>query len=146
MGVLGSDPALPSRKRGGRARAAEVRLILRPVRIPSRRSHHCQQQPALPGDPGREIAMAISLYELSVPTYLQTLGAVSGFLEKGLAHCGECNVEPGQVVEHRLFEDMAPFAFQIRSVAHHSAGAMEAVKSGVFSPPGKAGPLSYSDL
>jgi uncharacterized protein len=90
--------------------------------------------------------MAISLYEMSVPTYLQTLGAVSAFLEKGLAHCRECNVEPGQVVEHRLFEDMAPFAFQIRSVAHHSAGAMDALKSGVFNPPGKAGPLDYAGL
>ena len=46
--------------------------------------------------------MAVSLYELSVPTYLQTLGAVSGFLEKGLAHCRECNVGPGEVVEHPL--------------------------------------------
>ena len=74
--------------------------------------------------------MAISLYDMSVPTYLQTLGAVSGFLEKGLAHCKECNAAPGEVVEHRLFQDMAPFSFQIRSVAHHSAGAMEALKSG----------------
>ena len=46
--------------------------------------------------------------------------------------------EPGEVVEHRLFQDMAPFSFQIRSVAHHSVGAMEALKSGVFNPPGKA--------
>jgi hypothetical protein len=90
--------------------------------------------------------MPVSLYDLSVPTYLQTLGAVSGFLEKGLAHCTECNVEPGQVVEHRLFEDMAPFSFQIRSVAHHSFGAMEALKSGVFNPPGKAAPLDYAGL
>jgi len=50
------------------------------------------------------------------------------------------------VVEHRLFEDMAPFAFQIRSVAHHSAGAMDALKSGVFNPPGKSGPLDYAGL
>ena len=28
--------------------------------------------------------MAISLYDMSVPTYLQTIGAVSGFLDKGL--------------------------------------------------------------
>jgi hypothetical protein len=91
-------------------------------------------------------AMPVSLYDLTVPTYLQTLGAVSGFLEKGLAHCKECNVAPGEVVEHRLFEDMAPFAFQIRSVAHHSAGAMEGLKSGVFKPPGKADPLDYAGL
>ena len=85
--------------------------------------------------------MSVSLYELSVPTYLQTLGAVSGFLDKGLAHCRECNVQPGEVVEQRLFEDMAPFSFQIRSVAHHSFGAMEALKSGVFNPPGRSEPL-----
>lgn len=90
--------------------------------------------------------MAISLYDLSVPTYLQTLGAVTGFMEKGLANCAECNVQPGEVVEHRLFQDMAPFSFQIRSVAHHSAGAMEALKSGVFSPPGKGEPLDYAGL
>lgn len=90
--------------------------------------------------------MAISLYDMSVPTYLQTLGAVSGFLEKGLAYCTECNVEPGQVVAHRLFEDMAPFSFQIRSVAHHSWGAMEALKTGVFNPPGKGEPLDYAGL
>ena len=90
--------------------------------------------------------MAISLYDLSVPTYLQTLGGVAGFLEKGLAHCGECNVEPGEVVAHRLFEDMAPFSFQIRSVAHHSAGAMEALKTGVFNPPGRGEPLDYAGL
>ncbi|MCP4616646.1 MAG: DUF1993 domain-containing protein [Bradyrhizobium sp.] len=90
--------------------------------------------------------MAISLYEMSVPTYLQTLGAVSGFLEKGLAHCKECHVEPGQVVDHRLFDDMAPFSFQIRSVAHHSYGAMEALKSGVFNPPGRSEALDYAGL
>ncbi|HKU04478.1 MAG TPA: DUF1993 family protein, partial [Bradyrhizobium sp.] len=90
--------------------------------------------------------MAVSLYDLSVPTYLQTLGAVSGFLEKGLAHCKECNVGPGEVVEHRLFEDMAPFSFQIRSVAHHSFGAMEALKSGVFNPPGRGEAVDYAGL
>lgn len=90
--------------------------------------------------------MAISLYELSVPTYLQTLGSVAGFLDKGLAHCRETNVDPGEVVEARLFHDMAPFSFQIRSVAHHSVAAMEAVKTGVFNPPGKADPLDYAGL
>ena len=30
---------------------------------------------------------------------------------------------------------MRPFRFQIVSVAHHSRGAMEAVKNGVFAPP-----------
>jgi hypothetical protein len=90
--------------------------------------------------------MAISLYELSVPTYLQTLGSVASFMEKGLAYCSENNIDPAEIVETRLFPDMAPFSFQIRSVAHHSVAAMEAVKSGVFNPPGKAEALDYAGL
>jgi len=30
--------------------------------------------------------MAISLYDISVTSFLQTLGGVAGFLDKGLAH------------------------------------------------------------
>jgi hypothetical protein len=90
--------------------------------------------------------MAIALYDLSVPTYLQTLGSVTGLMEKGLAHCRECNVDPAEIVETRLFQDMAPFSFQIRSVVHHSVATMEALKSGVFNPPGKADPLDYAGL
>ena len=33
--------------------------------------------------------MAISLYDLSVVSFLQVLGGVEGFLAKGLAHCKE---------------------------------------------------------
>lgn len=45
--------------------------------------------------------MKLSLYEASVPSYLQTLTAVSGFLEKGLAHCRENGVDPEAMVETR---------------------------------------------
>lgn len=79
--------------------------------------------------------MAISLYDVSVTNYLQTLGAVAGFLEKGLAHLQAEGKDPDQFVENRLYADMLDFRFQIVSVTHHSLGALEAAKSGVFSPP-----------
>jgi hypothetical protein len=79
--------------------------------------------------------MAISLYDLTVPNYLQILGGVEGFMEKGLKHCAEKNIDPNEVVETRLFADMLPFRFQVVSVAHHSLGAIEGVRQGVFSPP-----------
>ena len=89
--------------------------------------------------------MAISLYDLSVASYLQTLGGVIGVLEKGLAHCTANSIDPNEIVETRLIADMLPFRFQVQSVAHHSAGAIEGVKAGVFSPP--SGPdLDYSGL
>ena len=59
----------------------------------------------------------------SDPTYLQTLGAVTGYLDRGLAHCRDNNIDPQEIVETRLHGDMAPFRFQIVSVAHHSLGA-----------------------
>ena len=79
--------------------------------------------------------MAISLYDLSVGNYLQTLGAVVDFLEKGRAHFGAKNVDLDEIVETRLFADMLPFRFQIVAVAHHSAGALDGVKAGAFAPP-----------
>jgi len=90
--------------------------------------------------------MATSLYDLSVANYLQTLGAVSGFLEKGLAHFTANNVEPNEVVEARLFADMLPFRFQLQSVAHHSLGAIEGVKKGVFMPPDGSPAHDYRGL
>jgi uncharacterized protein len=96
--------------------------------------------------PKEKRPMAIALYDLSVSCFLQTLGAVSGFMEKGLAHCRDNNIDPAEIVETRLFPDMAPFRFQIQSVAHHSFGAIEAVKVGVFQPPGKADLPDYASL
>ena len=90
--------------------------------------------------------MATSLYDLSVPTYLQTLGGVEGFLGRGLAHCQEKNIDPNEVVETRLFADMLPFRFQIWAVAHHSIGAMRGVKEGVFAPPAPLPALDYAGL
>ena len=79
--------------------------------------------------------MAISLYDVSVANYLQTLGAVAGFLDKGLAHLKAEGRDPDQFVESRLYADMLDFRFQIASVTHHSLGALEAARSGVFTPP-----------
>ncbi|MFI4936556.1 MAG: DUF1993 family protein [Caulobacterales bacterium] len=79
--------------------------------------------------------MAISLYDVTVRSYLQTLGGVAGFLERGLGHCRDNNIDTGEIVETRLWGDMLPFKFQIWSVSHHSIGAIEGVKKGQFAPP-----------
>jgi hypothetical protein len=90
--------------------------------------------------------MAIALYDLSVASYLQTLGGVAGFLDRGLDHCRDNNIDPNEIVETCLFPDMLPFRFQIWSVAHHSAGAIEGVKNGLFKPPAQLPPLDYAGL
>jgi hypothetical protein len=59
--------------------------------------------------------MAISLYDLSVPTFLQTVKAVGGFLDRAVRHCSETRADPDDFVHARLFDDMAPFHFQIEA-------------------------------
>jgi uncharacterized protein len=66
--------------------------------------------------------MATSLYDLSVASYLQTVGAVAGFLDRAAKHCAETGVY------------------------HHSVWALEAVKSGLFAPPALIGPIPFLDL
>ena len=90
--------------------------------------------------------MAVQLYDISVAAYLQTLGAVIGFMDRGIAHCRDNNLDPEEIVETRLWNDMLPFRFQIVSVAHHSLGAIEGVKKGIFGPPTEQRPLNYAQL
>ena len=90
--------------------------------------------------------MAISLYDATVAGFLQTLGGMTGVLEKGLSYCVEHDIDPNEIVQARLHDDMLPFAFQVISVAHHSRGAIEGVKAGVFSPPPRPSELAYGDL
>lgn len=78
--------------------------------------------------------MSSSLFDLTVPTYLQILGAVDGFLEKGRLHCQQNNIDLAEIVETRIYPDMFPFRFQIHSLAHHTLGAIEGIKRGSFSP------------
>jgi hypothetical protein len=90
--------------------------------------------------------MAFSLYDATVANYLQILGAASGFLEKSLSDFREKGIDPAGIVEARLAPDMAPLRFQVVSLAHHSRGAMEAAKNGVFMPPSGKPDLDYAAL
>ena len=90
--------------------------------------------------------MAFTLYDASVANYLQILGAVSGYLNKGLTHFREKGTDPETIVETRLAEDMWPLRSQIVSVVHHSLGAIEGVKKGEFKPPVVDPALNYAAL
>jgi hypothetical protein len=90
--------------------------------------------------------MAISFYDLSVPTFLQTVRAVGGFLDRAAVHCAEAGIDPDSFVEARLFEDMAPFHFQIEAAWHHALWGLEAARTGVFEPPALVGPAPFAGL
>ena len=90
--------------------------------------------------------MTISLYDLSVPTFLQTMRAVSGFLDRAAKHCAQTGADPDDFVRARLYPDMAPFHFQIEALTHHAVWGLEAVKTGVFAPPRPVGAMPFTDL
>ena len=72
--------------------------------------------------------MALSFYEISVPTYQQFLRALIGVLDKGEKHCTEKGIDPASILATRLIDDMQPFAFQIMMAVAHSAGAVAAIR------------------
>lgn len=90
--------------------------------------------------------MAISLYDATVRSFIQTVGAVSAFLDKSLTHLKSAGHDPNAILETRLHNDMLPFRFQLVSVAHHSHGAIEGAKAGVFRPPGAVGDLDFAGM
>ena len=89
--------------------------------------------------------MTFSLFEATAPTICR-VSAVGGFLEKSRTYFQEKGVDLAEVVETRLTADMLPLRFQIVSVAHHSRGAMEAAKNGVFEPPSGKPDLDFPAL
>ena len=90
--------------------------------------------------------MAIPLYDLSVPTFLQTVSAVAGFLDCAAKHCAETGADPDDFVDARLYPDMAPFHFQIEALTHHAVWGVEALIKGVFDPPGLIGTTPFANL
>jgi hypothetical protein len=90
--------------------------------------------------------MGTSLYDLSVACYLQTLGAIVGFLERGRVHSEDAGADPDRLVEVRTSPDMAPLRFQIVAVAHHSVGAIEGIRRGVFRSDFAPQPRDYAGL
>jgi hypothetical protein len=90
--------------------------------------------------------MAFSLYAATIPSYRQILGAVAAIVVKAEAFCAEKGMAPRDIIDARLADDMQPFAYQVKSTAVHSLGAIEGVRKGVFSPDMTPPPDTFSGL
>jgi hypothetical protein len=78
--------------------------------------------------------MPLSLHAAFVPSALQMLGSCDHLLAKAEEWCAETGCDQGDVIGSRIHEDMFPFSYQVKSVAVHTAGAIEGVRAGVFRP------------
>ncbi len=90
--------------------------------------------------------MAFSLYSAIVPSCQQILGSISGLLVKAEAFCSEKKIAPQDIIQARLAPDMLPFAYQVKSTAVHSLGAIQAVRKGLFSPDMTPPPDTFAAL
>jgi uncharacterized protein len=90
--------------------------------------------------------MTFSLYAATVPSYLQILQAVSGLLDKAEVFCDQGGIASHEIIQARLAEDMLPFAYQVKSTAVHSLGAIEGVRRCVFSPDTTPPPENFAAL
>ena len=68
--------------------------------------------------------MATSLYDLSVPTFLQTVRAVAGFLQRAAKHCAETGADPDDFVHARLIADMAGARWGIEALSFIRCGGL----------------------
>lgn len=78
--------------------------------------------------------MPITLHAAFVPSALQMLGTADHLIDKAEAWCGETGRAHGEAIGARIHEDMFPFSYQVKSVAVHTANAIEGARAGVFTP------------
>lgn len=90
--------------------------------------------------------MTFSLYDAIIPGYRQVLGAISALLLKAEGFCKEKALPPEEIIQARLAPDMHPFAYQVKSTAVHSLGAIQGVRKGVFAPDMTTPPDTFAAL
>jgi len=90
--------------------------------------------------------MGFSLYAAVVPSFRQILGAVSGLLVKAETHCKDKGMAQDDIIQARLAQDMLPFAYQVKSTAVHSLGAIDGVRKGLFAPDMTPPPETFTAL
>ena len=58
--------------------------------------------------------MPFSMYTASVPTFVQTLTALSAVIDKAAAHCAAKKIDPAALTTARLYPDMFAFVKQVQ--------------------------------
>jgi uncharacterized protein len=66
--------------------------------------------------------MALSMYEASVPVFVNGLKNLSTLLKKGEAHAAAKKIEPSVLLGYRLAPDMRPLTSQVQLASDNSKG------------------------
>ena len=69
------------------------------------------------------LSMSLSMYQASVPAFVQMLNNLSAILDKAEAHARDRKIDPEVLLDYRLAPDMLPFVRQIQIAADLAKGA-----------------------
>jgi hypothetical protein len=86
-----------------------------------------------------------SMYQMSVPLFLKTLGNLSAILDKGAAFAASKKIEPSVLLGYRLAPDMLNLTRQVQIASDHAKRA-SARLAGVEAPPYEDNEASFDDL
>ena len=67
--------------------------------------------------------MSLSMYQASIPAFVQMLNNFSAILDKAKAHATSCKIDPEVLLNYRLAPDMFPFVRQLQIAADLAKGA-----------------------
>ncbi len=77
--------------------------------------------------------MKISMYQASVPTFINMLNNLAAILEKAAAHAETKKIDPAVLVNSRLYPDMLPLSTQVQIAADNAKGS--AARLAAVEPP-----------
>jgi uncharacterized protein len=66
--------------------------------------------------------MPLSMYQASVPAFLQLLNSLSAILDKAEVYSAQRKIEPMVLLNYRLAPDMFPLSRQVQIAADHAKG------------------------
>jgi hypothetical protein len=66
--------------------------------------------------------MTVSLYQVSVPVFVQGLTGLNTVLDKAIAHIEAKSLDPAALLQARLYPDMFPFARQVQLASDFAKG------------------------
>jgi hypothetical protein len=89
--------------------------------------------------------MAISMYQVSIPVFVKTLGNLAAILDQGAAFAAARKVDPSVLLNWRLAPDMLNLTRQVQIAADHAKRA-PARLAGIEAPAYEDNEASFAEL
>jgi hypothetical protein len=89
--------------------------------------------------------MSLSLYAVSVPVFIKTLGNLKAVLEKAKTHALDRKIEEAALINARLYPDMFPLSRQVQIASYIARGCVARL-AGVEPPPYEDKEQSFDEL